>query len=272
MAETKNNSNKNNFLKKIRSKYILAKVFNILLKNKFLNIMRYNKYLQNKMNLDIKGYKKIYLEVEIEIILKKHIYGKFINIIDKKNESHFHIYFNDDKKLRKTKQIYEFDKIKKIKIIINANNLSFFKLFEDCECIKKISFIKFNRRDIKDMSYMFSGCYSLEKLNFYQFNTINVEDMSYMFNGCYSLKELSLNKFNTFNVKKMNGMFYNCSSLRVLNLSNFNTINVEDMSDMFNECRSLEELDISKFKRNNSINRNDMFNGCYLLNKIKAYN
>ena len=35
-------------------------------------------------------------------------------------------------------------------------SLSYF--FYCCDCIKNINFIKFNRNDINQMSYMFYGC------------------------------------------------------------------------------------------------------------------
>ena len=65
------------------------------------------------------------------------------------------------------------------------NNLFSYDKFE------KINFIKFNRNDINDMSYMFNGCSSLKEINLNNFNTENVTNMSYMFNGCSSLIELN---------------------------------------------------------------------------------
>ena len=92
-----NNNNNQNFLKMIRSKYILEKILNNLQNNKLLNIIRYNKNIRNKINIDRNDYKKEYLKIEIEILTFSNKKGKFINI-SKKNESYFHIYFNDSKK------------------------------------------------------------------------------------------------------------------------------------------------------------------------------
>ena len=42
-------------------------------------------------------------------------------------------------------------------------------------CIKKINFIKFNRDDIKNMSYIFHNCASLEQLNFSDLKNVKDE-------------------------------------------------------------------------------------------------
>ena len=63
----------------INSKYILSKIYDNMTKKKKLEIVKYNKKIQNRLNLDVKDYKK-YSEIEIEIIPKKGEYGKFINI------------------------------------------------------------------------------------------------------------------------------------------------------------------------------------------------
>ena len=52
-------------------------------KKKSLEIAKYSKKLQNKLNLSIKDYKEyseIYTPIEIEILPTNKIYGKFINI------------------------------------------------------------------------------------------------------------------------------------------------------------------------------------------------
>ena len=58
-----------------------------------------------------------------------------------------------------------------------------------------MKFIKFNRRDIENMSYMFNECISLEELIFSKINTNNVKNMTSMFSGCILVKELDLSKF-----------------------------------------------------------------------------
>jgi len=41
----------------IKSNYILKKILNLIIKNKLLNILKYNKNLQKRLNLSINDYK-----------------------------------------------------------------------------------------------------------------------------------------------------------------------------------------------------------------------
>ena len=83
----------------LKSDYFLQLLFNNLLKNKSLDIIKYNKNIKNRMNISIKDYKEyseIYSTIEIEIKSVNNKYGTFINII-KEKEIYFHIYFNNNK-------------------------------------------------------------------------------------------------------------------------------------------------------------------------------
>ena len=55
--------------------------------------------------------------IEIEIIPDDN-FRKFINI-DEKNDKYCHVFFNDDGKEKKVKQISSGDKVKKIRIILD---------------------------------------------------------------------------------------------------------------------------------------------------------
>ena len=169
MAEIKNNFNKNDILKKIKSKYIVMRIFENLKQIKLFDIIHYNKKYQKLMNIKLKDYKNEFLSIEIEVIPKENEYGKFINL----NKKSVLIYFNDNNEEIKKREITKDDKVSKIKIILNHKIKSLSKLFYYCRCIKIINFIKFKRDDIKDMSYMFYGCSSLEELNLSNFNTNN---------------------------------------------------------------------------------------------------
>ena len=222
--ENKVELNSKNYFKNLKSDYFLQKVFEYIKRNKSLAIIKCNKKMQNRLNINIKDYKEyseIYSSIEIEIIPIKNKYGKFINI--EGDESYYHIYFNEDKKEIKKYSIDKNDKINKIKIIIDYQIKSFNQLFYYCECIELINFKKFHRNNITNMRFMFYGCSSLKELNFNNFNTNNVTNMGRMFSGCSSLKELNLNNFNTNNVTNMRSMFIGCSSLKELKLNNFNT-------------------------------------------------
>ena len=96
---------------KIRSKYILIKIFENLKENKLLNIIHYNKKYQKLMNKNIKDYEKEFSKIEIEIIPKKNEFGKFVNIFNKS----INIYFNDNNEEIKKNQIAKDDKVTKIK-------------------------------------------------------------------------------------------------------------------------------------------------------------
>ena len=89
-----------------------------------LEIVKYNKKIQNRLNLDIKDYKEYsdtFTPIEIEIIPTKGKYVKFINI-NEEDKLYYHIYFNDNKEEIKDKhEIYEEDKVFKNK---NNNRLS----------------------------------------------------------------------------------------------------------------------------------------------------
>ena len=238
---------KKSLLDNIKSKYILKQIVDNMKKYKFLNIIRYNKNFQHKLNININDYKKcseIFSPINIEIKLVEGKYGKFINILPGEKKYHYK-YFDNNKEEIKRNYISENDNVTKVKIIINYQVLSLRKLFNDCNNIESINFKKFLRNNIDDMSYMFSGCSSLKQINISNFNTSNVTDMQYMFNGCSSLEELDLSNFNTENVTDMNNMFRECRSLIKINVSNFNTSNVTHMNGMFSLCTSLKELNLS---------------------------
>ena len=102
----------NPIIENIKSDYFLQKLYDNIPKIKKLVIVKYNKRIQNRLNLSTKDYKE-YCEIEIEIIPIKGKYGRFINI-NKKNKLFYHIYFNDNKEEIKNKYyIHEDDKVKK---------------------------------------------------------------------------------------------------------------------------------------------------------------
>ena len=264
-----------NHLSIIKSKYILQKIINNLSKKKSLEILHYNNKLQKKLDLNLNDYKNFsqkYSAIEIEIILIKNTPGAFINISNKNSEPYYHIYFNDFKKEIKNYYLSENHNIEKIKIKIDPQITSFFCLFQYCNCIESINFIKFCRNNIYNMSYMFDYCQSLKEINFTNFNTDNVEDMSNMFKECTSLKELNISNFNTNNATKMNHMFFDCESLIKLNLSNFNTTKVKNMQYMFYECSSLKDLNVSNFNTSNVSDMEGMFYECSSLKELDISN
>ena len=263
-------------LDNIKSVYTIKIIFEHIKKNKYLSIIKYNKKMQNRLKLtinDYKEYSQLYSPIEIELKLVKNTYSNqaFINTTDD-NKKYFHIFFNDSNKEANLSSL-NYEKIEKVKIIIDHQIISFGYLFL-CTRIEEIYFKKFYRTNIIDMRSMFSCCTSLKKVDMSIFITNNVTNMQRMFNGCESLKELNLSKFNTNNVTNMEKMFCRCKSLKELNLENFNTNKVKDMSQMFEECKSLKNLNVSSFNIDQVTNMYNMFFGCSnrLLDNVKLQN
>ena len=106
----------NPIIENIKSRYILSKIYDNMTKKKKLEIVKYNKKVQNRLDLGIKDYKEYsetYSSIEIEIIPTKGKYGKFINIKEN-DELYYHIYFNDNNEEIKNKyEIKEEDKVTK---------------------------------------------------------------------------------------------------------------------------------------------------------------
>ena len=185
-----------NGLKKIKSDYILKKIFSHMNKPRTMKIINHNKNFQRRLQLtfeDYKEYSETFSPIVIEITVAKDKSGSFINIY---NSAYFHIYFNDEKEEIKRNYIKELENVKKIKIIIDYQITSFENLFNNCKCIESINFKSFHRNNITTMKYMFNNCTSLIELNFSSFNTDNVTNMIGMFYNCKLLNELNLSKFN----------------------------------------------------------------------------
>ena len=259
MAQKESTFNRINILKKIRCKYILSQIFNNINQVTKLKIINYNKSLMNTLGVKIKDYINAYSNIEIEIIpSEKNPNGRFIYIQNKRTACNYHIYFDDKKVDLIKKEISPENDIKKIRVVINYRIRSLYQLFLNCRCIKKISFIKFNRNDIINMKYMFYGCTSLEEVDLSKVNTDRVNSMQCMFYRCSSLKELNLSNFNTSYVTDMSYMFDCCSSLEHLNITNFNTFKVTNMTAMFKQCSSLQELNLSSFNTNSVLSMNNI--------------
>ena len=131
----------------VKSNFILKKIFDVMNKKKSLLIVKYNKELQNRLNIATEDYIE-YFQIEIELKLVDNKYGKFINISEK-DEEYYHIYFNNSKEEIKRNYLKEKEKVNTIKIIIDHQVKSFKKLFFYCENIYSIFFKKFTRTNIK---------------------------------------------------------------------------------------------------------------------------
>ena len=85
----------NPIIDNIKSRYILSKIYNNMTIKKKLEIVNYNKKIQNRINLSIKNYKEYsetYTPIEIEIIPIKGKYSRFININEEDKVTKIKIY------------------------------------------------------------------------------------------------------------------------------------------------------------------------------------
>ena len=136
----------NNQLRNLKSDYFIQKFIGYMTERKYLKIIRYNKSIQKRIDININHY-KTYSEtktsIELDIIPMKGKYGKFINIKEK-DKQYFHIYFNDNKKNEiKNTSLNKDDNVSKISIIIDYQIKSFCQLFYNCKCVESIEFKKF---------------------------------------------------------------------------------------------------------------------------------
>jgi surface protein len=236
-----------NQLENIKTSYILEKIFDNLHLKKSLEILKYNKKLQQRLYITLKDYKEYY-NIEIEIIPLENRYGLFINIINEEEVGYYHIYFNNDKREINRNYININDDVSKIKIIIENKVKSLFELFKNCTCLQSISFKKFYRYDINNMGSMFEGCSSIKEIKLSNLLTNNVTNMSNMFSGCSSLNEINLSNININKTTDISGMFCGCSSLKELNLSNFKFNETTNIEYMFSYCREKLKKDIFRSK------------------------
>ena len=185
----------NNKLKNLKNDYFIEKLFEFIPRRRSLKTIKYNKSIQKRLDISINDYKYFseqYSSIDIEIIPIKGKCGQFIKIKEE-DKKYFHIYFNDNKENEiNSTYINDNHNLSKINIIIDYQVKSFSNLFKYCYCIESISFKKFYRNNVTDMSYMFRDNSLLKELNLNNFNTNNVTDMGGMFYGCSSLKELNL--------------------------------------------------------------------------------
>ena len=231
----------------VKSNYILKEIFENLFFVKEMQIVSYNKNLQKRLDLSIKDYKDYYqVIIELEVHPKEKIKGYknyFLKYIDSRLAKFYHIYFNNKNVEIHRNYYMPIDNVTKIHIIIDYEIKSFYGLFNNCDCIQKIKFLKFYRKDIMNMSCMFFNCNSLINLDLSIIQTDKVIDFSYMFSGCYNITNLELSKFKTDNSNNMSSMFNSCRSLNYLNIYSFNTKNVKSMKEMFSSCALLERKD-----------------------------
>jgi len=122
-----------NKLRNLKGDYFIQKFFGYMTERKSLEIIRYNKSIQKRININInhyKAYSETKTSIELDIIPMKGNDGGFINI-EEEDKKYFHIYFNDNKKKEiKNTSLNIDDNISKISIIIDYQIKSFSELFD----------------------------------------------------------------------------------------------------------------------------------------------
>ena len=111
-------------LLKIKSIIILNKILLNLLKTRKLILIKYNKRIKKRVNININDYEEEFSPIEIKLIFSGNKHGQFINF-DKVDEKYLHIDV-DNKEYKKNEIDNE---IKEVKIIIDHQIISFSKLF-----------------------------------------------------------------------------------------------------------------------------------------------
>ena len=300
-----NNNNNNTNINNIKSLYILKKILKCPCEKKLLNIIKYNKKLQKKIDYNINDFGK-YSNTRITVVFSKSKKCSGLLSLNEKHKTlplfsdrkNIKIFYNNHEKKDKKENYYdENEKLIRAHIIIDKSvtDLSslfedqhgiagvFFKnvnsqikniscMFYDCSRLKIVDFGPFKFDNNKNMHGLFGGCKRLEEINWPKINTKNVKDMSYMFTNCKKIKKIRLSHFNTENVSNMEHMFYRCSSLERLHISNFNTEKVKFMDYMFFECESLKKLNLKYFNTDNVKEFSNMFYGCFSLEKLRIQN
>ena len=96
----------------IKSKYILQKIFDNLETKRKLNLIKLNKNIKERLDININDYKE-YFETVIEVKPIKRNYGSnFINIENEDDKKYIHIYLDNDKEKHKNIILMQMKKLK----------------------------------------------------------------------------------------------------------------------------------------------------------------
>ena len=257
----------NSKLNQIKSSFNLKEIFSFVKEKTKLKVIKYNKYLQNKMDVtkeDFETLNNIVVNIKLtpEYINKlKKEYNEIKNKIDNK------LYDGEQKKKELENDLYLKGQELKCRFLgapFFNQNLEFIKVYLDDLLVENsrffIDFLKQEKipvkikvtidkkSNIKDFFCMFAKCRAISELQFLRINTKEITSMNYMFYDCINLKSLDLSDFETNELTNMFGMFKNCQKLENLKLSDtFITSKVTNMQYLFEDCWALSSIDLHKF-------------------------
>ena len=265
-------------LNKIKSSYNLKELFTFVDEKKELDLLKYNKYLRNRIDLTLdhyKTFKNIVINLEFDEDYLNSLKNEFMetkNKIENKN------YENEEEKkklnddLKKNNE--ELTRIRFMGLPFFNQYKEFIKIFYDDKQgettaffnyldnknIPKIKILIDKNANIDDCFSMFANCMSLKEIKFVKFNTKDITSMRHMFYLCSHLRNLDLSNFDTSNVTTMFGMFKKCNLLESLKISEtFVTSKVKDMQYLFDNCNNITTLDLHYLDTSNIDNFSYMF-------------
>ena len=247
-----------------------------------------NEY-ENKYNYELYEYKE-FLDYKSDITFEKLLGEKFIN----NNKNKIKIYVNNKQYKLSAHYIYSKDNKNPAKKNLYSSPSDRIKFEIEIELI-----IKFEFKNVTDMSYMFCNSSSILAINdISNWDTSNVINMQSLFEGCTKLNNLpnELN-WNTSNVVNICNMFKDCKSLETIpdishwDASNFEKIdylfcgcsnlktipklfaiknpNIKSLVSIFENCSNLEMIDnLQKWYLNGVTNIKNLFNNCSSLKSI----
>jgi len=222
-------------LDKVKSKYILKEIFEMIKNKRKLNIIKYNKRITVKLNINK-------IDFEIYIPLKKYndkyntniedIDIKELNLIGRKigNEG------------LKDFVTIKFKKLKELNL--SLNNISDINILQKVN-IKELKELYLSWNKISDINI-------LQKVNFKELNILDLSDNQ--------ISDINiLEKVNFKKLKELNLCLNNISNINILEKVDFKELNILDLSDnRISDINILEKVNFKKLKKlnlsNNPIN------------------
>ena len=153
----------------LKSDYFIQKIFEHIERKLSIVIVKYNKNIQKRLNININTYKEysgLFSSIEIEIKPKENKIGQFLTVLNGR-QKYYHVFFNDNKSQEiKRNYLEKDDKVSKINIVIDSQIDIIGGLFHNCPCIESIYFKKFFRTNFENFGAMFSLCPELKEIIF----------------------------------------------------------------------------------------------------------
>ena len=111
------------------------------------------------------------------------------------------------------------------------------------------------------MNSMFENCEKLISINFVKSKAPKLLDIMYLFKNCESLISIDLSNFEIRRFYMMDGLFLNCKSLTSINLSNLHDYiyHFFYMDNLFSGCVNLEYINLQNIRVINTLQFEEIF-------------